>query len=711
MRVRILGPLLLPLSCLALLAAPEPAPAQTGLQQSASAAASAQPPPTPAPTPAQPAAAAPAAPVEPSRSLFAPTWRQVELSGRFSSISGDPARFQRYEDLRDGIVLTGARHEFAGTDGAWLLHAAADNVGWRDQRYYADYTRHGIFSVSGYWDQIPQFYSVDTRTPYVGSNGNLTLDDATQRAIDAGQANLNAYVPQAAQFDLRERRDVGNVNFTATPTESLDLTAAFTVNRHVGELPWGASFGFGNDVEVALPYDSRTTDFSLGGEWTNKTSMARVGYQGSWFNNLDDTLIWDSPIDLVDTTTAPGRGRMALWPTNSANTLTAAGYHRFAKRTQMTAALSYGWWNNDEPLQPFTINPALPQLTLPRAGSDAKAQVFSTNINVVSREVKDWRFSGRLRHYGYHNETAPAAIIDFINYDTSVTDSSTGGPHQYAHRRTTFDADATWSGLQGVALTAGYSHNFGHYDFRIFERTKENTIFASADAVGSQWITYRVRYEAGKREGTGFDSSLLTEVGEYTTLRHYDLANRTRHRLTGQVDVTPNELWTFSASTGLGKEDYDDSGFGLQESSSRVFSLAADYRHPGGLGAGASYNYERYTGLQRSRSASPGVQQEDPNRDWTADSKERVNYFAIYLSPPPIGRAEARITYDYAYSKGDYLYGAGPALPPPSQLPRVYNKLQELRTDVRYRLTNQVAATLTYLYEPFRSTTSRSIRP
>ena len=126
--------------------------------------------------------------------------------------------------------------------------------------------------------------------------------------------------------------------------------------RHVGELPWGASFGFSNDVEVALPYDSRTNDFNLGAEWTNNRSMLRVAYTGSWFDNLDDTLVWDSPLRLTDSTSAPGRGRMALWPSNSAQTVSAAGYSKFAHRTQLTGFVSFGSWSNDEPLQPFTIN-------------------------------------------------------------------------------------------------------------------------------------------------------------------------------------------------------------------------------------------------------------------------------------------------------------------------------------------------------------------
>ena len=117
----------------------------------------------------------------------------------------------------------------------------------------------------------------------------------------------------------------------------------------------------------------------------------------------------------------------------------------------------------------------------------------------------------------------------------------------------------------------------------------------------------------------------------------------------------------------------------------------------------ATYNYERYTGLQQSRSASPGEQAADPNRNWTADTKERVHYFSLYLRPPRFGpNTEARLSYDYAHALGDFVYAVGPALPAPSQLPETFNKLQDFRLDVRHRLTGRLAATLSYVYEPSR---------
>src|SRR5262245_47537411 len=116
-------------------------------------------------TPAQPPAAS-APPEESSRSLFEPTWNQFMLGGRVSSIDGDPARFQRYQDLRDGVLFTDARLSREDASGNWLYRLTADNVGYRDQRYSGVYERTGRFVVRGLWDEIPQFYSVDTKTPF-----------------------------------------------------------------------------------------------------------------------------------------------------------------------------------------------------------------------------------------------------------------------------------------------------------------------------------------------------------------------------------------------------------------------------------------------------------------------------------------------------------------------------------------------------------------
>jgi MtrB/PioB family decaheme-associated outer membrane protein len=657
---------------------------------------------------AQPAAPAPAAADLPdaSRSLFEPAARQFLIGGRFTSIDGDPARYQRYQDQRDGVLFSNFRYAFAKPDGTWDFRARAENVGYRDQEFIGSYDRIGKLSLSGTWQQIPQFYSVDTATPYTGSGGTLVLDDATQRAIQNGDpAKLNLYVPLSPVFELRERRDIGRVDMVATPKPNLDVTASFTTQKHSGELPWGASFGFSNDVEVPLPYDSRTNDFTIGTEWTNKRNMLRVAYSGSWFDNIDPELVWDSPLRLDDNADAgPGRGRMSLWPSNSAQTVSFGGYTKLAHKTQVTGSFSYGLWSNDEPLQPFTINSTLPQFALPRANTEGEAHVFSTTVNLTSHPTTDWRFGARVRNYTYNNLMPATSITNMISYDDGPSTTPTGGPDIYAHSRTVFDGDATWTKLMPFAVTVGYTHNGNGYDARIFESNGENVFRVSADAVGSSWLTFRTQYEFGDRSGSGFDETQLTGIGEQPGMRHYDIADRTRNRFSAQADVSPSDAWTFSVATGVLHDDFSNSLYGLQESTGNNFSLAADFQRPSGLGVGGSYNYERYAGLQRSHEGdSSAAQFNDPLRDWTADSTETVNYFSIYANPPRIGpNTEVRVSYDFSYAEGSYLYTipAGSPIPTPNQLPDVFNKLQQLHVDVRHRLSSRLAASFSYLYEP-----------
>jgi hypothetical protein len=397
---------------------------------------------------------------------------------------------------------------------------------------------------------------------------------------------------------------------------------------------------------------------------------------------------------------------MSLWPSNSAQTISFGGYHKMPHKTQITGFFSYGSWSNDEPLQPFTINAALPQLTLPRANTDASAGVYSTNLSLVTRPVDDWRLGARFRNYTYNNNMPATSIIDMVSYDNGVSQTPTGGPDLYAHSRTTFDADATWTKMMPFAITLGYTHNGNGYDARTFESSGENTFRVAADAVGASWVTFRTQYEVGSRSGSGLDEQHLLDIGEHPEMRHYDIADRTRNRFSAQADIVPSDTWLFSISGGLLHDDFDNSVFGLQESTGNNISFAADFHQPNGFGAGASYNYERYTGFQQSHEGdSSDAQFNDPLRDWTADSTESVHYFSIYAAPPRIREnTEIRFSYDFSHAEGNYLQTvpAGSPIPAPNQLPNVFNKLQQLHIDARHRITSKLVATFSYLYEPLR---------
>ena len=126
-------------------------------------------------------------------------------------------------------------------------------------------------------------------------------------------------------------------------------------------------------------------------------------------------------------------------------------------------------------------------------------------------------------------------------------------------------------------------------------------------------------------------------------MRHYDVANRSRNRFTGQVNSCPTSCGRSALRPASAATTTTAATSGCRSPTFKTFSLGADYRQrTASVGAPAT-TYEHYTGLQQSRSASPGAGKRsrsglDGGHDGNACTTSR-----IYATPPRIGRnTEAR---------------------------------------------------------------------
>ena len=118
----------------------------------------------------------------------------------------------RYRDLRNGGTLDILRMTKA-SDSKWF-NVQADHVGYRDQRFYGALNDYGKLKVSFEWNQIPLFFSQDTRTLFTTTTplGQLRIDDPIQSAAQAqppehprGGQHPGATLRSAAQAQHRRR--------------------------------------------------------------------------------------------------------------------------------------------------------------------------------------------------------------------------------------------------------------------------------------------------------------------------------------------------------------------------------------------------------------------------------------------------------------------------------------------------------------------------
>ena len=150
--------------------------------------------------PARAGAAAPAATRPTRRAVCSsrPT-REFLIGGRFTQHRRRPGALPALPGpARRAAVLELPLRVRASPTARGTSTRAPSNVGYRDQEFFGSYDRIGKLSLSGSWQQIPQFYSVDTMTPYTGSGGTLVLDDATQRAIQNGVRRTQRLRPARA---------------------------------------------------------------------------------------------------------------------------------------------------------------------------------------------------------------------------------------------------------------------------------------------------------------------------------------------------------------------------------------------------------------------------------------------------------------------------------------------------------------------------------
>jgi MtrB/PioB family decaheme-associated outer membrane protein len=646
----------------------------------------------------------PSDPVSIGRSEFTGKWYgTVDFGGRVTSIDGDEARAQRYRDLRSGVYLNNA--VFGKRTQDYAFEGQAWNIGYRDQRYMVDFQKPGRVSASFLYDQIPLWISHDTRTLYSETQpGVFRLEDSMQQALQAKTTTLHSYEDQAVQFDLRTMRKIGqaDVNFTATP--NTDIIVSIKNTNRDGHIPYGATFGFSNAVEIPMPLDNRTTDLKTALEWSNGKGLLRVGWDGSTFENNIESVVWDNPLVFgPDASGAPSQGRHASWPDNTLTYLHGTGSFSIPANGRVTAYAAFGQGRNTTDLLPHTINTALASPTLFRATAEAESQMTILNFTAAARPASKLYLNARYRYSDVDIQT-PEFLRDNgqVSYDSSLKTSAS--PSEYhSVKRSTFDVDAAFSVAPYTSLKAGYSLQGTDYTHRIWESTSEDVFRVSLDSTGIQRFMVRALYENRQRTGDGFNAHALEDVGELPTMRHFDIADRDRNRFTfiGSAAVTP--VFELNGSVGVGRDEYPDSMHGLLSFDSDQYSIGFSFAPDDRYNAVASWGWENYSSLQRSRNNGDAVQMADPTRDWTTDYSGKVKYFEGSVDILAIQRSIVRISGDWNKSNDTYLYGlvTGSPLTAPQQLPPVRNELFRAEVDWTYQLAPNLRLGVAYWFDDY----------
>lgn len=645
----------------------------------------------------------------------------IDFGVRATSINGDSARFERYRDLGDGLAVERAAVKRATATSMYEFQG--EHIGRRDQRVIASATSFGRFKAAFMWDQIPMILSRSTRSLFSGiGSGTLSIDDALQTQIQQTPAAIATVFNQfGTQFDTKTRRHIADGAFEYFASEALTLRTSYRHTDRQGTIPFGGSFGHSSLVEIPAPTNHDLSTFDAEAEFVRDPVLLRAGYAGSWFNNDSTSLTFDNPFRITDTPGASSRGRLTLPPSNSFLGVNGMASVKLPYRSRATAYASVGLLRDaGEPLIPQTINTAISPAPLERSTVGGEAGTSSILLTFVSRPTRYADVSIRFRNYEYDNRTPEMALGQRVSYDN--TPSAISPPihtEPYSVGRATFDADVRFTPFGRTTAGIGYTRIGEDRTHRIFESTADNVLRVSFDTLTRQWFSLRTKYEHAQRRGEGIEQgeALLASIAEQPKLRHFDIANRDRDRVTIIGSITPAQFLTTSVTFAAGKDDYLESLFGLRDNTHTVFGAGADYIPNERMGVGLSYSYEEYSALQRSRQANPGVQFTDPSRNWAADSSDRTHSMVLHADVARIGgKVDLGLSYDFSRSRARYEYLTGPvpdrtipeeaqvptSLPTPTELPPTLSEFNRGTLDLSYSLTGRLSIGVSYWYDRYR---------
>ena len=652
---------------------------------------------------------------------------RIEIGIR--QITGDrsSSKFGEYRHIPRGFFIQSFRLNLDNlANGRYFLKAQTRETLERDQSYLLSFGRYAKYRFDFRWYQIPHFFTNTARTIFLEpSRGVFTVPAPIRSALQSRPGDLPLVLEGARPLDVSLRRDLGSGAFLYTPTANWGFLVQYSLEKQTGVRPFGTTTNaFTNTIELPEPIDYRTQQVKAGAEYANRFWGIQLTYLGSIFENKVDALVWDNPFRVSDAVGAASRGRIDLYPDNTAHSVSIAGALNLTKSTRLMASVVPGWMRQNDPFLPFTVNTALSGLPqLPATSLDGKKQTLAMNYTITSSVIPDWSLTARYRSYDYNNDTSSLVFSDYVRTDAGLTGLARRNL-AYGYNRKTLGLDASWEFLEGNFLKLGYEWERFDRSHRDVERSNEHTLGAALDFNPQKWLLFRTSYKRSWREPQHYEPNEETfplgegafALGQIHELRKFDEAARNRDRGEALVQISPLETLTFSASYGTSQDQYGKSLFGLLYDINYNYSFELTYSPRPEISLFAEYTREKYRYSQRSRQRVPltatAPANDSSNNDWQSRSRDLVDTWgAGWLGSLFKNKVTFETFYSLSAAKGSILTTAlgSPSIPgflvtTARNYPDTNNRYHQVVSTIRFQLSERFNPKFEYRFEKYGRT-------
>jgi len=630
--------------------------------------------------------------------------------------SEDSFKFGEYNGLEDdglfavGNVIARQRAPFDG-ESTQYWEVIGTDLGLDSRNVYLGYGQQGTFDLFFEYDQIPHNQIDDARTPFRGAGGdNLTLPPGFDRD------NLPSLM-DTLQSDLRdveietERKDLGG-GITWHLDRNWSISGEYHHQFKEGTDTIAAIFGTngGNPASAILPepIDYETDEVDVALSYAGARAQLEVSYEGSWFTNNDDSLTWDNPFDEPPSGSAwvgdTSRGQLGLPPDNQAHRISVAGGYSLTDTTKVTGLVSYARMMQDDEFLPYTINPGIATVGLPRQSLDGEINNILANFAITARPTSELDLSARYRFDDRDNDTPRDAYFT-VGGDAGNQETDPRLNLPYSVTQHLINLDAGYRILPDTKILVGYELDYKDRDYTVVETTRDHTFKGRVQTSPLDYLDGWAQYALTIRDGSEYvgNRPLLAshplddpdDFENHPYLRKFFLADRNTNDFSAGVSVMASEQTTLGVSGGLTFNDYKGGDFGLDESTLGHITLDAGFSPRDDMTAYAFYTYEQNNFKQDGYSFRPGgAIPVDPASLWSVDTRDRVHTIGGRVEWAAIPD-KLDIAAEYTFSKAltGFDIDAG------SEVPDLESTINSLGISADYHLESNMSLKFAYRFE------------
>jgi MtrB/PioB family decaheme-associated outer membrane protein len=610
-----------------------------------------------------------------------------EVEAGAGYVSDDSFKFGEYNGLHDEgpFAIGNASARYRDEDADYLDLRARD-LGLDTRSLDVEGGRQGKYKLFLKYHEIPHYISDSASTPYLG-NGHDTLQlppGWTPAGSTAGMTDLAASLHEVDLKTERKRLEVGAAFIPASKWET-----AINVRHEIrdGQKATAGSFFF-NAAQLVEPVDYVTDEVEVSATYTTQKWQTRLAYYGSFFNNHDDSLVWQNAYNPI----VPGAdaGQLAMPPDNQFHQVLLSSGYQLTKQTRVSGDIALGRMEQNEDLLAATINPNL-AVALPEQSAHARVDTLTANLKVNSTVTDKLRLNAAYRYNDRNNKT-PSEVWDWVTTDAFVSPSRSNLPYSFTDITAGLGADYR---LTRVAKLSG------GYDYAKKERTNQEVNHTTEDTFwGKVSVHVRENFDVdfgvahADRTTSAYHPVAETQPPENPLLRKFNLADRKRNTGSVHAAFTPHERISIGLGVELSKDDYENSVLGLTQ------STEADYNADASVILTEATSLHVFAGWQQIQSDQAGSQTFS-TPDWFASNDDVIKTVGIGVKHQLI-KDKLDVGADFVMSRStgqvDVQTGA-----PDGEFPDLKTDLDTLKLYGDYRLKENLTLHAAYWFEHYNS--------